>query len=341
MRMGDQVRGVVPGSVVSVLSSGVAHLDPQEAVWQAMLRGWRVQQGARLLNQATIEGRLGLVTRFMKFTGEYPWRWQPMDVEEWTSSLRAGGARAHSTLRGYQNAVALFCDYLVDPRYAWGQECQCRFGTHPVQICHEWNTARHVSEFEADPRVRPFTREELQRFFDYCDDRVDRARALGRKGWVAAFRDATLFKVCYGFGLRRREVAMLEVTDFHRNAKAPEFGGYSVCSVRWGKAAKGSPPRRRSVLGVFPSITGVLTEYVDQVRPVYEPGQRRMLWPTERGGRLSVGYVNARFREYADDLGLPRELHPHCLRHYADGRVMRPVGVCGLVRTVSAVWLSA
>ncbi|MBK9696737.1 MAG: hypothetical protein IPO80_04800 [Propionibacteriaceae bacterium] len=66
-----------------------------------------------------------------------------------------------------------------------------------------------------------------------------------------------------------------------------------------------------------------------------------MLWPTERGGRLAVGYVNARFREYADDLGLPRELHPHCLRHYADGRVMRPVGVCGLVRTVSAVWLSA
>lgn len=313
--MGERASATIPGSVLSVLSSSVTHLDPQEAVWRAMVRGWELQQGGRLLNPATIEGRLKVVARFMTFTGEYPWRWQPADVEEWTASLRAGGARAHSTLRGYQNAVALFCDYLVDPRYGWGEECFGRFGTHPVQICHEWNTARHVSEFEADPRVRPFTRQELQRFFDHCDERVDRARTLGRKGWQAAYRDATLFKVAYAFGLRRREVAMLDVTDFHRNAKAPEFGRYGLCTVRYGKAVKGSPPRRRSVLSVFGWITDVLADYVDDVRPSYQPGQRTLLWPTERGGRLSVGYVNARFREYADELGLPPELHPHCLRH--------------------------
>lgn len=108
---------------------------------------------------------------------------------------------------------------------------------------------------------------------------------------------------------------MLDVSDFHRNAKAPEFGGYGLCTIRYGKAVKGSPPRRRSVLSVFTWITDVLSDYIDDVRPSYQPGQRTMLWPTERDGRLSVGYVNTRFREYADDLGLPRELHPHCLRH--------------------------
>jgi len=30
---------------------------------------------------------------------------------------------------------------------------------------------------------------------------------------------------------------------------------------------------------------------------------------------VSSDYVNVRFREYAETLGLPVELHPHCLRH--------------------------
>jgi len=54
----------------------------------------------------------------------------------------------------------MFCEYLVDARYGWAQQCQDRFGTHPVQICHEWNTATHTSAFEGRPAVRPFTRAE-------------------------------------------------------------------------------------------------------------------------------------------------------------------------------------
>jgi integrase/recombinase XerC len=45
---------------------------------------------------------------------------------------------------------------------------------------------------------------------------------------LSAFRDATLFKVTYAWGLRRREVAMLDLADFSRNATAPEFGRYGV-----------------------------------------------------------------------------------------------------------------
>ncbi len=307
------------GSASLVLASSVVLLHPEEAVFEAMLAGWTAQQAARLLAVGTIAARVATVRRFAAFTGEYPWRWQPADVEEWTLELRRGSARAHSTLRNYQGTVAMFCDYLVDARYGWAQQCQDRFGTHPVQICHEWNTAAHVADYEGRPGVRPFTRDELQAFLDHADAQVDRAQRLGRKGWLAAFRDATLFKTIYAFGLRRREAAMLDVVDFHPNSAAPQFGDVGICSVRYGKAMRGSPPRRRSVLTVMDWSAQVLEEYLHEVRPGYGldggAGQRAMLWPTERGGRVSSDYINVRFREYRDAIGLPAELHPHCLRH--------------------------
>jgi integrase/recombinase XerC len=204
---------------------------------------------------------------------------------------------------------------VTDQRYGWAERCEQLVGTHPVQVFHEWNTARHTSETEARPQVRPFTRDELQGFFDFADDQVARARKLGRKGWVSAFRDATLFKVTYAWGLRRREVAMLDLADFSRNAAAPEFGRYGVCNVRYGKAVKGSPPRRRSVLTIMSWAVDALTEYVDEIRPLYGSGKRPALWPTERGQRISVVTINKRFGEYRAALGLPAELHPHCLRH--------------------------
>jgi len=76
-----------------------------------------------------------------------------------------------------------------------------RFGTHPVQVVHEWNTAVHVQDNEADARKRAFTKAELHAFFAHCDDQVARIRAFGRKGWLPAFRDATLFKTAYAYGL--------------------------------------------------------------------------------------------------------------------------------------------
>jgi len=82
--------------------------------------------------------------------------------------------------------------------------------------------------------------------FDYADEQVARKRALGRKGWLSAFRDATIFKVAYGYGTRRNETRMLDVADFGRNPDGKEFGDYGICYVRYGKARPGSEPKRRS-----------------------------------------------------------------------------------------------
>jgi site-specific recombinase XerD len=295
-----------------VLPDGLAHLQPEEAVFEAMLTGWARQQTSRQLSITTIEQRDAHVRRFAKFSNDWPWAWTPSDVEDWTASLRSGRARAHSTVRGYQNAVRLFCDYVTDARYGWAEQCQRRFGTHPVQVLHEWNTAGHVDESECRPRVRPLTRGEVQALFDHADGKVARARRLGHKGWVAAFRDATLFKTIYAFGLRRREAVMLDLADFSRNAKAAEFGRFGACHVRYGKAMRGSPPRRRTVLTVMAWSAEVLAEYVETVHPLYDAGPP--MWPTERGGRIRTGYVDDRFAQYRTELGLPPELNPHGLR---------------------------
>jgi hypothetical protein len=100
-----------------------------------------------------------------------------------------------------------------------------------------------VWSYEDRPEARPFSRDELQRFFNYADDQVERAQRAGRKGALAAYRDATLFKVIYGWGLRRTEASKLDLVDFGRNPKAPQLGRFGMLIVRYGKAKKGQPPR--------------------------------------------------------------------------------------------------
>ncbi|WP_245976402.1 tyrosine-type recombinase/integrase [Amycolatopsis palatopharyngis] len=304
------------GAAHLVLTDAVVPLHPAETVFDAMLVGWRRQQRSRLLSPGTVENRESIVRRFAAFTNAFPWQWSPSDVEDWTSELLSGPRPlVHSTIRNYQVQLALFCDYLVDARYGWVEECEQRFGTHPVQICHEFNVARHTALYEGRPEVRALSRQELQNFFDFADDRVVHARKQGRKGWLTAFRDATIFKVAYGWGLRRRETAMLDVVDFGRNPNAPEFGGYGACYVRYGKALKGSPPRRRTVWTVWPWTADAVAEYVEEVRPQFGVGKRLLLWPTERGARIAPRDITRRFAAYRDELGLDEALHPHCLRH--------------------------
>ena len=150
-------------------------------------------------------------------------------------------------------------------------------------------------------------------FFDFCDDRVEKKRRLGRKGWLAAFRDGCLLKAAYAWGLRRREAVMLDLADLRPSVAAPEFGAIGVVAVRYGKASKGGPPKRRSVLTVMAWSVEVMAEYLALVRPAY--GSHPGLWVTERGGRVSVDHLTNRFAEYREELGLPPELSPHCLRH--------------------------
>jgi integrase/recombinase XerC len=308
-------RGDLAGAAHLELVSGVVQLRPEDAMVEAMLRGWRAQQAARGLAGDTVVGRERLVRRFLEVTNEYPWNWGPAHVDEWTQSLTGERHLAPSTIRGYQTDLRLFSEYLTDGRYGWATACEESFGTHPVPIVHEWNAVAHLNDYEGNPEARPFTREELQRFLDYADDQVDRAVKAKRKGALAAYRDATVFKVVYGWGLRRTETSKLDLADWGRNPAAAEFGRYGMLHVRYGKAVRGQPPRRRNVASVMGWAVEAVQDYVENIRPRFGCTDHPALWVTERGGRINPAEINARFVAYRDALGLPNEASPHSLRH--------------------------
>ena len=129
------VERAAPGSAVLQLADGVRLLRPDEQVFTAMLDGWRNQQLARNLSFGTVESRQRSVRAFAEHAQALPWRWTPQLVDEWCTDLRAVRRVRRSTLRGYQEAVRLFCAYLTDPAYGWVGECEKRFGTHPGAGC--------------------------------------------------------------------------------------------------------------------------------------------------------------------------------------------------------------
>ena len=308
----------VPGSAHLVLASGVVHLDEQAAVFEAMQVGWERQQKSRMLADATIEPRIGLLRRFTEFAGSFPWEWNAGDVEDFTVSLMSGNSRlAPSTIRGYHLTLRMFCDYLLDGRYGWTTECEQRFAAIPSQVCHDFNTVAHLSEYEGRPGRRPFTYDELQHLFDFLDTRVERVQRSGRKGAWAALRDAQMIKTCYAYGLRRRELCNLDVADLRPNPHMRQWGSYGAVHVRYGKGVRGGTPRRRTVLTVpeFDWAVDGLRQWVEQARPLLEPGTRDALWLTERGQRISVKTMDHRFAWLREQAGLDADLSLHCLRH--------------------------
>lgn len=317
--------------------AGVDLLRPGEAVFASMLGSWGQQQRSRGLTEDTVTGRAGVVVRFADFAGTYPWQWQAADLDEYTSLLRTRGL-AVSTIRQMHGALSVFCDYLIDPAYDWVEICESFFGDTPSQICLSWNTTRHLQDYEGHPGRRALTYEELQRFFDHADAKVEAAVAQGRKGALAALRDAQMFKTAYAFGLRRAELRGLDLADLHFNAKVPQWGQYAALHVRWGKAAKGGAPRRRTVL-LVPELAWWIEgmrQWVEQGRDLFAPGELAAMWPTERGARVSVEYIDRRFTALRRELGLDPALKLHCLRHsyvthlieygYADRFVQEQVG---------------
>lgn len=111
------VRAVdIEGAADLVLTDAVVPLHPEDAVFDGMLLGWRRQQRSRLLAPGTVENRESIIRRFQAFTNAFPWQWSPSDVEDWTSHLLSGTSPlAHSTIRGYQNQLALFCSFTDRP----------------------------------------------------------------------------------------------------------------------------------------------------------------------------------------------------------------------------------
>ena len=231
-----------PGAVPMRLlgASDVPLLRAELQVFEAMLAGWRHQMLARGLATATIKSRCRVVQRFQAFTNDVPWLWQASDLDEYFAERRSGvRTLALTTLRAESNAIAMFCSFVCG-RYGWVALCEQRFGEVPSQIAFEWNTPRHKTDDAVSPGRRAFTVDELQHFFDTVDDYVD-AQYRGRsKQWLTAMRDSMAFKVCYAYGLRRRELVMLDVGDFGPNPHVPAYDRFGALTAWPGPARAGA-----------------------------------------------------------------------------------------------------
>ncbi|WP_435286420.1 hypothetical protein [Streptomyces bacillaris] len=164
---------------------GVALLRPEEQVFTAMLTGFANQQLARNLARTTVEGRENTVKAFAAYVNTYLWHSTPAMVDEWLGALRSLRDLRRSTIWSYSEAVRAFCHFVTDPLYDWAATCEERFGTHSVQVVHEWNTAVPFQDNEADAKKRAFTKVELHAFFGHCDDEVARDPGLRPQGLAA------------------------------------------------------------------------------------------------------------------------------------------------------------
>ncbi|WP_226838551.1 tyrosine-type recombinase/integrase [Brevibacterium aurantiacum] len=309
-------QGVPYGESSLYLAPGVAFINEEEAVFAAMVEGWTdAQVGGRLNKRQSADSNVARAVALQEFTNEFPWNWTAGMFDEWMMHLISERKLMRSTLRVYQASIRAFCNYLISDHYTWAQQCEQRFGTHPTQIVHEWNSARHILDYEGRPGRRPLARDEVQRLFDHIDSSVDSRLDQHKKGALQVYRDATIMKVIYGWGLRADEVANLEVTDFYRNPHAPEFGDYGILQVQFGKGSHGSGKKRRSVLTLRAGAVAALKAYVDEVWPTVRMSGSNLLWVTERGNRLQAKEITERFAVYRDEIRLDSVLSPHCLRH--------------------------
>ncbi len=76
-----------------------------------------------------------------------------------------------------------------------------------------------------------------------------------------------------------------------------------MVKVRYGKAKKGSPPKRRTVLTVFDWTPDIISYWLTRGQPYLDDGVD--LFPSERGALVAERTVLRRFRRYCNDLELP------------------------------------
>jgi integrase len=286
--------------------------DP-DAFLSMVLDGWGRQQRAKDFAPATIRTRRNVVMNLVDFSGRYPWEWTLGDADDFFSHARAVRNLSHGTVRAYQGHIKLFCDYACDPHYDWCEQSAKLFGQVFAQVVTELNRVTHAQPSEARPAKRAFTQRELQDLFDLADLEVERKLNSGRKGALAAWRDAIAFKTAYGWGLRANELRHLQVVDFSRNARAPYLGDHGVLRVRWGKSHKGSAPKPRSVLTVWEWSAEMIQDWIRNGLPRYGHPVTD-LFPTSGGKIVSESHLLGRLGELVDELGFPPRLDLHSFR---------------------------
>src|SRR5579862_7767013 len=77
----------IDAALAHLFGEGVRPLRMEEALFDAVLVGWRRQGLARHLAGTTMKAREAMVRRFQSATEAWPWLWRPVHVDEWMEDL--------------------------------------------------------------------------------------------------------------------------------------------------------------------------------------------------------------------------------------------------------------
>ncbi len=125
---------------------------------------------------------------------------------------------------------------------------------------------------------------------------ISNASLLEQKDWVGA-RNAALFTLLYGCGLRIDEALSLDIKNLPRDGFMRVIG-------------KGRKERQVPVLNI---VEKTIRHYL-ALCP-YEQSPERALFLGSRGKRLNQGVAQRAMRDLRGALGLPENATPHALRH--------------------------
>jgi integrase len=190
--------------------------------------------------------------------GKFVWEIGPGDVDRWALALKNSvRTRTH---RLYVGNIALFYDWMVARR---GAELLQRFGVVVANPIDRFNRARRMP---AEERLVPVPREEtIEYFLAYAAAAI--AAAPSDVKWLQASRSYALWMVANDAGLRRHELAVLEIDDI-------DLPGGTIRVVE-GKGCKWR------ILRIQPRLPPTLRWYLDDVRPHFRvQGGGRVLFPS-------------------------------------------------------------
>jgi site-specific recombinase XerD len=190
-----------------------------------------------------------------------------------------------------------------------------KIGIDVVQVSNAENSIIHrrERELEADNSSRNFTDEEENKFFERLDFEIALAHQGRSKSLRSLQRDKAIFHTQRVLGLREGEVLALGVRSFQNNPDFPEFFQFGIARVYSKKTKKW-----RNVAVDDPTLPAILKWYIGKVRPQFLAKAAEgedALFLSERGTRLTYAGYYSRFILAAQRSNMPRELHPHCLRH--------------------------
>ncbi len=193
------------------------------------------------------------------------------DWRAWLADRRRSGVGARTLQRGL-SAVRSFFAY---GRRRWGLE----------------NAALGLVEAPKAPRRLPRPVSEAA-----ARELIEETASTGEPDWVAA-RDAAVFALMYGCGLRVSEALSLTAKDKALPATLRITG-------------KGNKTR---IVPVLPAVTEAVARYT-RLCP-YGLDDDGPLFKAKRGGPLTPRHVQAAMQTLRSRLGLPQSATPHALRH--------------------------